>query len=394
VEDIIATKNGTDIESIASTKCIEDIKSDANYFNPSSVHLMSEAFELQDPYLTSSKLVQALDKPWKFCDVLEARARSKAEDKLRRAVVFSREENYKDAISSCCDSIDLYATADAFVTRGAAYANIGVLNLAIKDFKEALLLDPNHANATSYLAATLQKISALHAPASALTGITDIQEGNGSSADPRLKHSGIPIQNESRPLSTIDRLQRDLDISRGKRADGGESSLRRVARRRSRSASSRSRSSSKSSSTSSSSSSSSSQSSVSSAAYHGESQSRSKRREGLSAEEVDGKGRMKYLDETRRSKRNRGDNTEAKKKKKRKKDSKKESKRRKHKKNKRRRRRSSSDVSLIAASAAASTAWGPSNRLANSIMSGPPLDEDNAAGVHPILQRKVHKLWG
>jgi hypothetical protein len=372
VEVLLATRDGANIEHVASNKCIADIKSDPNYFNPSSVHLMSEAFELEDLYSTSSKLVRALDKPWKFSDVLEARARSRAEDKLRRAVMFSREENYKEAIASCCDSIDLHPTADAFVTRGAAYANIGVLNLAIKDFKEALRLDPDHANASSYLAATLNKISALHAPASDLTEIRDGEDGVSiSDSKTKSKSSEVFIQNESEPLSTIDRLQRDLASSLS-------------GRRRSRS---RSASSSASSSHSSASSSSSYTSSSESAG--GGSRSRAKRQRDESTDKGDSKELKKSKDK-KRSKRSRKE--DRKKSKKRRKDSKKEKKHKKLKKGKRR-RRSSSTGSDTSSQALGSGAGLDANRIGYAMITSTAANDDSTA-VHPILQRKVHKLWG
>lgn len=378
-------RSGGNPGSVASRKCLDDICSDSNFFNPSGVKLMSAAFRLQDPYSTSSSLVKSLDKPWKFSDILEARAQARAEDKLKRAISLSREENYKDAITSCSDSIALHPTADAYVTRGAAYANIGVLNLAVKDFKEALVLDPSHANASSYLAATLSKISALHVPASTLTADRDGRDDSARrlERDAGARSAADSATSDRENVSLIDRLQRDLDKRKSGRASLSEA-------RRSRSESSASDSSSGDSISSSPSSSSSTDSVSATSSQVGDgrrSRSKSKRSH---RDSRDGSPSSSARNEHTRSKsskkrHSKSDKDDKKKTKKRKKDSKKE-KKRKHKKEKRRRRSSSVDTSGARSSYVPRTEAG---QVQIQIQ-----DEQTDADMHPILQRKAHKLWG
>ena len=67
--------------------------------------------------------------------------------------------NYDDAMRYYNRAIELHAAnADAFVARGAAQANRGLLPAAADDFRHALQLDPDSRNAAAYLAAVQQRL--------------------------------------------------------------------------------------------------------------------------------------------------------------------------------------------------------------------------------------------
>ena len=48
------------------------------------------------------------------------------------------------------------SNTDALVARGAAHANQGDYSQAVQDFKAALALEPDNANASRYLSVTLE----------------------------------------------------------------------------------------------------------------------------------------------------------------------------------------------------------------------------------------------
>jgi len=60
---------------------------------------------------------------------------------------------------------------DAMVATGAAYANVGMYEQAIIEWKNALKMDPGHKNAAKYLNMTIQKLEQNHQSSQLLDSI-------------------------------------------------------------------------------------------------------------------------------------------------------------------------------------------------------------------------------
>ena len=171
---------------------LDDVRTDTNFFNPSSVDMMVDAYRIDNEYIScSSRLEDLLKKhAWTIDDCVDQVKLNKSNDRLKKGIAFSRSEKYADAISQLSDAIDIYPTADAYVARGAAYANIGAYVLAVDDFRDALKLDPAHTNASAYLYTTMEKVANMNVSATSLSNIPssakdsirkdDAREGVGS----------------------------------------------------------------------------------------------------------------------------------------------------------------------------------------------------------------------
>lgn len=284
---------------------LEDVSKDANFFNPSSLDMMASCYHVDDDYVCNSKLFKDIMQKhsWKMEDVLDKRKLNKSNERLKKGIALTRNEKYSDAITQLSDAIDIYPTADAFVARGAAYANIGAYILAVDDFRDALKLDSTHANASLYLYTTLDKISNMNVPATALSrSKTEVKEVAPKQCD--TVDSGLV---EIAFDESISRLKNILSSSDDSDSDSNDSSDGSVHRKK-------------------------------------------------------GRKRKRKRSEKKRSK-----DRDSKKRKSKKKRHKKEKKSKKHKR---------------------------SSKGGTPIMSSSDDSDSKTEGVHPILQRQSHKLWG
>ncbi|KAL1921261.1 uncharacterized protein VTP21DRAFT_10977 [Calcarisporiella thermophila] len=81
-----------------------------------------------------------------------------ANDCIKTGNEHAREHDFEKAIQQYNNAIRVCAEyPDAFVARGAAYANMGQWDNAVNDLQKALELDPSHVNAKKYLQITSQK---------------------------------------------------------------------------------------------------------------------------------------------------------------------------------------------------------------------------------------------
>ncbi|KAI8617031.1 hypothetical protein BC830DRAFT_1217527 [Chytriomyces sp. MP71] len=75
-----------------------------------------------------------------------------------KGIEHSQNKNWIEAIKEYTKAIEIHPECvDAFVARGAAYANQGKFDKAIQDHSHALKLQPNHENARRYLEKCMQR---------------------------------------------------------------------------------------------------------------------------------------------------------------------------------------------------------------------------------------------
>ncbi|KAF5842648.1 hypothetical protein DUNSADRAFT_6118 [Dunaliella salina] len=81
-----------------------------------------------------------------------------ATEAIKQGVQHSKSGAYDEAHKCYAKAMELHpGNADAFVARGAAFANQGYFDSAIADFEHALSLDAQNANADKYLQAVRQR---------------------------------------------------------------------------------------------------------------------------------------------------------------------------------------------------------------------------------------------
>jgi tetratricopeptide (TPR) repeat protein len=130
--------------------------SDQNSFtqNPAAVELMAACyFSPSDLYASfgQSSAVDEMDSV-NYHDLLDRQNAAWGERKVMEGIAAARAEKYETAIEYCKAALSfLPCSVEAFVCRGASYANINKNERAIKDFERALILDPSNQNASQYL---------------------------------------------------------------------------------------------------------------------------------------------------------------------------------------------------------------------------------------------------
>lgn len=178
----------TYLESFGNNRCpgyLEDVERDTNFFNPSNVDIMSTAYHIDNEYISCSRHLKDTLKalPWTMEECILQVKKSRSAERVRRGISLTRTARYSDAITQLSDAIDIYPSSDAYVARGAAYANIGAYILAVDDFRNAIKLDPSHANANSYLGTTLEKIRNMNVPATIKSEISNLTDKSSSAVD-------------------------------------------------------------------------------------------------------------------------------------------------------------------------------------------------------------------
>lgn len=122
--------------------------------NPAAVELMAACyFSPSDLYASfgQSSTIDEMDSV-NYHDLLDIQNAAWGERKVMEGIAAARAEKYEAAIELCKAALSfLPCSVEAFVCRGASYANINKNDRAIKDFERALILDPSHLNASQYL---------------------------------------------------------------------------------------------------------------------------------------------------------------------------------------------------------------------------------------------------
>lgn len=149
-------------ETVGFSWAVEEImnltgtSSEQNSFtqNPAAVELMAACyFSPSDLYASfgQSTAVDEMDSV-NYHDLLDKQNAAWGERKVMEGIAAARAEKYEAAIELCKAALSfLPCSVEAFVCRGASYANINKNDRAIRDFERALILDPAHQNASQYL---------------------------------------------------------------------------------------------------------------------------------------------------------------------------------------------------------------------------------------------------
>ncbi len=145
---------------------LRDLTADTNFYNPSAIADMAQAylvgglFQSLLPNLSVSSVAD-----WDYTDVKKRQNQYLSHQKVAEGIAKSKKENYEEAFVLFSEALSLFPSADAYVARGALYANVGALLLAAEDFRAALSVDPTDANAIAYLDATVAKLGNFNIPA-------------------------------------------------------------------------------------------------------------------------------------------------------------------------------------------------------------------------------------
>lgn len=200
---------------------------------------MAEAYGMQS--LLSSLQGSAILPPWTTADAEAldtARSALKqqinsgwSQEAVRRGVAHAKNGSYEDAHASYRQALELdRKNVDAWVARGAAHANKHLFDKAIVDFQTALGIDPDHENASKYLA-TIQKrmqqpgfaqsaakpLAAQVSPAAGLANVgTPPADMPNSHPEPGLQATAGPSKSKESPLPSASSYETASSSSDGR----------------------------------------------------------------------------------------------------------------------------------------------------------------------------------
>lgn len=131
------------------------LHNDAIFYNPTNITLMATAYDVNQ--YDTFKLKQAPG-DWNYKTMTKTRNCNISAKMLENGIYRIRQNRYDEAITILNDAINLNdENVEAYVARGAAYANRGMFIKAIADFEKALELAPQHTHALEYLTQTKAK---------------------------------------------------------------------------------------------------------------------------------------------------------------------------------------------------------------------------------------------
>lgn len=126
--------------------------------NPAAVQLMASCyFSNSDLYRSFGNFKSKGESPIEvdaidYHDLLEIQNRAWGEQKVVQGIAAARVEKYESAIELCKAALSFIPNSvEAYVCRGASYANMNRNDKAVRDFEKALYLDPTNQNAFQYL---------------------------------------------------------------------------------------------------------------------------------------------------------------------------------------------------------------------------------------------------
>jgi len=149
----------SDFHNIFNMERMEDtlkIRNDGSYLDA----LFMNRYDVKDNYL---KLREDQNMNW-------------AIDTVKTGIPIAKEGKFEEAIKIYNHALEIYPQCvEAYVARGAAYANAGNLTKAISNFEEALQINPNDVNAKKYLEITKEKDATLQSRehSAALSGLSE-----------------------------------------------------------------------------------------------------------------------------------------------------------------------------------------------------------------------------
>ena len=126
--------------------------------NPAAVQLMASCyFSNSDLYRSFGNIKSEGESPTEvdtidYHDLLEIQNRAWGEQKVVQGIAAARVEKYESAVELCKAALSFIPNSvEAYVCRGASYANMNRNDRAVRDFEKALYLDPTNQNAFHYL---------------------------------------------------------------------------------------------------------------------------------------------------------------------------------------------------------------------------------------------------
>eukprot|EP00727_Mastigamoeba_balamuthi_P000847 m51a1_g1076 hypothetical protein (418) ;mRNA; f:5926-7646 len=124
----------------------EVLMSDRQYLNPNALEQLVQSLGLEED--ASFLPDDALPSDWHY-DVLHAKQNRKwAQETVVKGVELAKKGDYQKAMVCYKQAIEVDPqNADAYVARGAAYANQDKLHEAVREFERALEIDPSFPNA-------------------------------------------------------------------------------------------------------------------------------------------------------------------------------------------------------------------------------------------------------
>eukprot|EP01111_Echinosteliopsis_oligospora_P015102 TRINITY_DN5858_c1_g1_i1.p1 TRINITY_DN5858_c1_g1~~TRINITY_DN5858_c1_g1_i1.p1 ORF type:complete len:230 (-),score=70.87 TRINITY_DN5858_c1_g1_i1:185-874(-) len=142
--------------SAASSSLNDQLRLNRQFTNPTSISHMMQSFHIPSPCFHLVTPDYFLLNNYEI--LREKQNKTWAQDTVALGITHAKAGNYKKAMHFYEQAIDVYPLLpDAFVARGAAYANLSMLEAAIEEFKKAVELEPSHPNALKYLDATQTK---------------------------------------------------------------------------------------------------------------------------------------------------------------------------------------------------------------------------------------------
>ena len=119
--------------------------------NPAAVELMVSCYLLPSDLYASFGSSSGGSNP-NYHQLLDDQNRGWGEQKVLEGIAAARDDKYELAIEYCKAALSFIPySVEAYVCRGASYANLNINDKAIKDFERALVLDPTNQNASQYL---------------------------------------------------------------------------------------------------------------------------------------------------------------------------------------------------------------------------------------------------
>eukprot|EP01101_Sappina_pedata_P013189 TRINITY_DN946_c0_g1_i1.p1 TRINITY_DN946_c0_g1~~TRINITY_DN946_c0_g1_i1.p1 ORF type:complete len:460 (+),score=99.23 TRINITY_DN946_c0_g1_i1:84-1463(+) len=139
--------------------------SDTAFLNPHAVESMCSYFRVRDyETLLPVKKYDPIDS---FDQLREQQSKVWSQNTVAEGIAHAKGGNYKEAFRLYAEALNVYPNKNAYVARGAAFANqyqqdsakpFKLLHSAIHEFQEALKIDPHDANAIKYKEACEQRL--------------------------------------------------------------------------------------------------------------------------------------------------------------------------------------------------------------------------------------------
>lgn len=143
-----------------SRRFLKDLENGDQFVDPHSISNMSKILSLPEKPLS---FVGSCSFDFPCENVDKSREKQSARWSMEMVdigVKHFREKQFDEAMKCFDQSISFYPkNVDAYVARGALKANRNELNVAVKDFQEAIRLNPKHQNAKKYLVETLSNMA-------------------------------------------------------------------------------------------------------------------------------------------------------------------------------------------------------------------------------------------